>query len=306
MCRFFILFAVVFFSFGSTVFADKPPEWVFVGYSIANYAGPPKTINKIPTEYGYTWLKKDKTYSKAKKELKSSIKAANDGTYIDYSFASPSSYNFVALYQIRDAVGTWKGPELEVTKYKFYKGKTKEDITKQVSSDTEEYEYITTQPIKWFELSAPKVKQVSEVLSLEAGNAEGVETQEVACSAAIAAANQKAENECTASKQGKLMDISSSGKESIEYEIPAGQNKSVNRVEQCRGCTQSQPDGWRCTGKVTVRCNYETIVEDTGLINKMRGELQKGSNPCEEDADGAACLEYEKWQKMNRSTGARQ
>jgi hypothetical protein len=310
MYRFCFSLVVIWISLGSVSFAENSAEWVFVGYRIHTYAGPPKTLNKIPLEYGYTWLKKDKTYSKTKQNFKASIKSANEDAYVDFYLASPSSYKFVGIYKIRDSVGTWKGKEIEVTKYGIYRGKTKEQIQKKADSNRKEWKYLSSVPEKWVDLNSDRQKKsVSEILTRKARNQQGGDNQQNACHAAIAVATRIAEKECNVSKQGALINLISNKKKTAEYEIPAGQDKSVRRIQQCRSCEQSGQSGeWYCEAKVTVRCKYTSAVEDTGLINKLRGHFQgkphtETDNPCVEDTRSKACIAYRNWKHKNRSLG---
>jgi hypothetical protein len=136
--------------------SSKVTQWVFVGYTIADYVGPPKSYNKVPTQYGSLWIKKDKHYSKNKDDQKKRLKSTYPNSYRNITIASPSSYNFIALYKIDSAIPTWNGVDLYIDKYKFYRGKTEAAIEKQVAKDTAEYKYRATQQLELINL---QVKQ---------------------------------------------------------------------------------------------------------------------------------------------------
>lgn len=134
--------------------SSKVSKWVFIGYTIADYVGPPKSYNKIPTLYGSLWIKKDKHYSKNKDEQKKRLKAAYPNTYRNITTASPSSYNFIALYKIHAAIPTWDSVDIYRDKYKYYRGKTEAAIAKQVAKDSAEYKYRSTQQLELINLQA--------------------------------------------------------------------------------------------------------------------------------------------------------
>ena len=140
--------------------------WVFAGYSLATYAGPPKSINKIPTQYGYYWLKKDKHYTKNKSELKKSLKLKHKGAYIDFIFKRAKNSYLIAIYQIIKDVKTWKGPKLEVVSVKFYSGKTKKDIQKRLDLDAKEYKYKSTSLVELIILSDVSNKLMNQTQTL--------------------------------------------------------------------------------------------------------------------------------------------
>lgn len=133
-------------------------KWIFVGYTIADYVGPPKSYNKIPTQYGYFWIRKDDHYGKNKDQQKKRLKTAYPDTYQNITFASPDSYNFIALYKINTAVATWDSVDIYVDKYKFYRGKTEASITEQVAKDTAEYKYRATQQVELINLQAKQAE----------------------------------------------------------------------------------------------------------------------------------------------------
>lgn len=133
-------------------------KWIFAGYTIADYVGPPKSYNKIPTQYGYFWIRKDDHYSKNKDEQKKRLKAAYPDTYRNITFASPDSYNFIALYKINTAIATWDSVDIYVDKYKFYRGKTEASITEQVAKDTAEYKYRATEQVELINLQAKQTE----------------------------------------------------------------------------------------------------------------------------------------------------
>lgn len=126
--------------------------WFFVGYTLADYIGPPKSYNKIPTRYGYLWIRKDDQYPTNRDAYKKHLKAQYPHTYRNITITNPDSYQYIALYKINTAIKTWEGIELNTDTYKFYRGKTEAIIAQQVAKDTKKFKYLRTQQVQLFDL----------------------------------------------------------------------------------------------------------------------------------------------------------
>ena len=133
-------------------------DWTFAGVRV--HTGK-DTINKVPRKYGYSWIRKDKEYTKNKDLFKKAAKDVHKSkaTYIDFTFKSSKSYKFVAIYNIQSMAGLWKGSKKKkVSSYKFYAGKDEASIEKQVAKDSQTYKYVGVQRVELIDLNQIKIE----------------------------------------------------------------------------------------------------------------------------------------------------
>ena len=146
-----IALATMFLSSGALA-----QDWTFAGIRV--HTGK-DTINKVPRQYGYSWLRRDKDYSANKKLFKVAAKDAykSDDTYIDFTFKSSKTHNFVAIYNIQYLAGLWKGSKKkQVSSFKFYAGKDEASINKQVTKDSQTYKNVGVQLVELLDLAQKK------------------------------------------------------------------------------------------------------------------------------------------------------
>ena len=131
-------------------------DWVFAGTRI--HSGT-ETINKVPTKYGFMWIRKDDKYRKNKDQFKETTKKhhKSSATYIDFIFKSSKSYNYVAIYNIKSMAGLWKGnKKKQISYYKFYTGVDKKSIKRKVKKDGQLYNYVAVRRVEMFDLKKKK------------------------------------------------------------------------------------------------------------------------------------------------------
>lgn len=156
-------------------------------------------------------------------------------------------------------------------------------------------------------LSAPSVvsaelRTVEEIFTEQSRSLAGWKKRDNACLYAKASAKHKAVKKCKTKHHGKIIAVTS-----------PGSDKPKKIIEQCTDCTQSKYfNEWYCTGKVTVKCEYTVNSEDPGVINSLRGQVQKSNpnytetnNPCSKDTQTRACIQYRESLKKNTSQGVR-
>jgi hypothetical protein len=133
-------------------------DWTFAGVRV--HSGK-ETINKVPTKYGYNWIRRDKEYKKNKDLFKKAAKDAfkSKATYIDFIFKSSKSYKFVAIYNIQAMASLWKGnKKKKISYYKFYTGSDESSIEKQVAKDSQKQKYVGVQRIELIDLNQRKLE----------------------------------------------------------------------------------------------------------------------------------------------------
>jgi hypothetical protein len=131
-------------------------DWVFAGARV--HSGT-ETINKVPTKYGFTWIRKDDKYRKNKDQFKKVTKKhhKSSATYIDFVFKSSKSYKYVAIYNIQSMAGLWKGSKKkQISYYKFYAGADKASIERKVVKDGQLYKYVAVRRVEMFDLKKKK------------------------------------------------------------------------------------------------------------------------------------------------------
>jgi hypothetical protein len=132
-------------------------DWVFAGTRV--HSGT-ETINKVPTKYGFMWIRKDDKYRKNKDQFKKVTKKyhKSSATYIDFVFKSSKSYNYVAIYNIKSMAGLWKGSKKkQISYYKFYAGADKASIERKVMKDSQLYKYVAVRRVEMFDLKKKKL-----------------------------------------------------------------------------------------------------------------------------------------------------
>jgi len=162
MKRIFLIALVATLIFSGKALAQ---DWTFAGVRV--HTGK-DTINKVPRKYGYSWIRKDKEYGANKELFKKAAKDAykSDDTYIDFTFKSSKSYNFVAIYNIQYMAGLWKGSKKrKVSYFKFYAGKDESSIEKQITKDSKAQKYLGVQRVELIDLNQRK-----NDLNQQAGN----------------------------------------------------------------------------------------------------------------------------------------
>ena len=133
-------------------------DWVFAGVRVHSGTD---TINKVPTKYGYCWIRKDKEYKKNKDLFKKAAKDVHKSkvTYIDFIFKSSKLYKFVAIYNIQSMASLWKGnKKKKISYYKFYTGADESSIEKQVAKDSQKHKYVGVQRVELIDLSHRKLE----------------------------------------------------------------------------------------------------------------------------------------------------
>jgi hypothetical protein len=131
-------------------------DWTFAGVRVHSGTD---TINKIPRQYGYSWILRDKEYKNNKDLFKKAAKDAykTKDTYVDFTFKSSKSYKFVAVYKIESMDSLWKGnKKKKVSYYKFYTGKDEASIEKQVAEDSQKQKYVGVQRVELFDMNKRK------------------------------------------------------------------------------------------------------------------------------------------------------
>lgn len=129
-------------------------DWYFTGVRTYTDLG---TINKQPTKYGYTWIRKDKDKTANQKLFKAAAKQADQSAAITYK--SSSSYNFVAVYKITIDSAMWKGNKKKrVSYFKFFAGKDVEHIERILASDTKLYHYRASERVELINLQKKKIE----------------------------------------------------------------------------------------------------------------------------------------------------
>jgi hypothetical protein len=129
-------------------------DWYFTGVRTYTDLG---TINKQPTKYGYTWIRKDKDKTANQKLFKKAAKQADKSATITYK--SSSSYNFVAVYKITIDSAMWKGnTKKRVSYFKFFAGNDVDQIERILASDTKLYHYIASERVELIDLQKKKTE----------------------------------------------------------------------------------------------------------------------------------------------------
>jgi hypothetical protein len=127
-------------------------DWVFAGARVHSGTD---TINKVPTKYGFMWIRKDDKYRKNKDQFKKVTKKyhKSSATYIDFVFKSSKSYKYVAIYNIQSMAGLWKGSKKkQISYYKFYASVDKASIEKQVERDSQQHKYVAVRRVEMIDL----------------------------------------------------------------------------------------------------------------------------------------------------------
>ena len=131
-------------------------DWVFAGARV--HSGT-ETINKVPTKYGFMWIRKDDKYRKNKDLFKKTTKKyhKSSATYVDFIFKSSKSYKYVAIYNIQSMASLWKGSKKKkISYYKFYSGADSASIEKQVTTDGQRHKYVAVRRVRIIDLKQKK------------------------------------------------------------------------------------------------------------------------------------------------------
>lgn len=127
-------------------------DWYFAGARIRTDEG---VINKQPTKYGYSWIRKDDNKTANIKLFKDAAKKLHKSATT--TIKSSSSYKFVAIYKITINSSMWKGNKKKrVSYFKFYAGKDVAQIERILASDTKLYNYTGSERVTLFDMEEKK------------------------------------------------------------------------------------------------------------------------------------------------------
>ena len=152
---------------GPSALAD---DWVFAGVRVFTKSG---SVNKHPTRYGYSWIRRDKSYRANKKLYRQAAKQAHKtkDTSIDFTFRSSKSHNFVAVYNIDYMAAQWKGSKKKVSYYKFYSGADQAAIDKKLAGDRKQHKYVGERLVELIDLKRKKQELNAQAANPVAGRA---------------------------------------------------------------------------------------------------------------------------------------